>query len=52
MIHNFSSPAKSPTKDMRVIYMDGAWDMFHRGHVAVLEAAKEVSNTTCSENTI
>ena len=52
MIHNFSSDAKSPSKDMRVIYMDGAWDMFHCGHVAVLEAAKEVSNTTCSETTI
>ena len=51
MIHEFSSAAMSPTKDMRVIYMDGAWDMFHCGHVAALEAAKQVSNMAFSEAT-
>jgi ethanolamine-phosphate cytidylyltransferase len=36
---------KSPTKGERVIYIDGAWDMFHCGHVAFLEEAKKVSSS-------
>ena len=24
----------------RVVYVDGAWDMFHGGHVAILEQAR------------
>lgn len=43
MLRLFSAGTKSPTEDMRVIYIDGAWDMFHCGHVAILKAAKEVS---------
>lgn len=43
MLRLFSAGTKSPTDDQRIIYMDGAWDMFHCGHVAILKAAKEVS---------
>ena len=43
MLRLFAAGTKSPTEDMRVIYIDGAWDMFHCGHVAILKAVKEVS---------
>jgi ethanolamine-phosphate cytidylyltransferase len=33
---------KSPDDSMRVIYIDGAWDLFHPGHVAILKAARKV----------
>jgi cytidyltransferase-like protein len=42
MLQLFSAGVKAPTKDMRVIYIDGAWDLFHPGHVATLKAAREV----------
>jgi len=41
LLQLFSANVKSPTEDMRVIYIDGAWDMFHPGHVAILKAAKK-----------
>jgi ethanolamine-phosphate cytidylyltransferase len=41
MLQLFSN-VKAPTEGMRVIYIDGAWDLFHPGHVAVLEAARQV----------
>jgi len=40
MLTLFSADVQTPTKDMRVIYIDGAWDLFHPGHVAILKAAK------------
>ena len=43
MLQLFSSDVKAPAKGMRIIYMDGAWDLFHPGHVAVLKAARAVS---------
>lgn len=43
MLKLFSADVRTPTKAMRVIYIDGAWDLFHPGHVAVLKAAKAVS---------
>lgn len=43
MLKLFSPDVRTPSRDMRVIYIDGAWDMFHPGHVAVLKAAKQVS---------
>ena len=42
MLQLFSKNVRSPEKWMRVIYIDGAWDLFHPGHVAILKAAKEV----------
>uniref|UniRef100_A0A7S4AB31 ethanolamine-phosphate cytidylyltransferase n=1 Tax=Pseudo-nitzschia australis TaxID=44445 RepID=A0A7S4AB31_9STRA len=41
LLQLFSENVKTPTEDMRVIYIDGAWDLFHPGHVALLKAAKE-----------
>lgn len=42
LLQLFSANVKAPTANMRVIYIDGAWDMFHPGHVAMLKAVKEV----------
>lgn len=41
MLRLFSAGMKSPADGMRVIYMDGGWDMFHCGHVSILKEAKE-----------
>jgi ethanolamine-phosphate cytidylyltransferase len=45
LLQLFSTGIKSPTSDMRVIYIDSSWDMFHPGHVAILKSAKEVGAT-------
>jgi ethanolamine-phosphate cytidylyltransferase len=42
MLQLFSANVRTPTKDLRVVYIDGAWDHFHPGHVAILKAVKEV----------
>jgi ethanolamine-phosphate cytidylyltransferase len=42
MLQLFSAGVKAPTKGMRVVYIDGAWDLFHPGHVSILKAAREV----------
>lgn len=44
MLQLFSAGAQAPTNNMKVIYIDGAWDLFHPGHVAILKAAREVSH--------
>jgi len=41
MLRLFSAGMKAPEKGMRVVYIDGAWDMFHCGHVAILQKAKQ-----------
>lgn len=41
MLRLFSAGVKAPEKHMRVIYVDGAWDMFHCGHVSFLNQAKK-----------
>ena len=45
MLQLFSADVKAPAEGMRVIYIDGAWDLFHPGHVSTLKAAREVSRT-------
>mmetsp|Transcript_31167 Transcript_31167/g.41231 ORF Transcript_31167/g.41231 Transcript_31167/m.41231 type:complete len:527 (+) Transcript_31167:333-1913(+) len=41
MLRLFSAGVKAPPKDARVVYIDGAWDMFHAGHVSILKKARE-----------
>lgn len=41
MLQLFSADVQAPTPHMRVVYIDGAWDLFHPGHVAILRAARE-----------
>lgn len=45
LLQLFSGSIRSPTKDMRIVYIDGAWDLFHPGHVAMLKATREVRMT-------
>jgi ethanolamine-phosphate cytidylyltransferase len=40
MMRLFSGEVPAPEPSMRVIYIDGAWDLFHPGHVSILEAAR------------
>ena len=43
LLRLFSETVKVPPQDgMKIIYVDGAWDMFHPGHVSILKAAKKV----------
>ena len=48
MLQLFSAGVKAPTKGMRVIYVDGTWDLFHPGHVAFLKEARKVRGNWCS----
>ena len=43
MLRLFSVDVKHPEEGMRVIYVDGAWDMFHCGHIELLEEASKIS---------
>jgi len=41
MLRLFSAGVTSPEEGARVIYVDGAWDMFHCGHIEFLKVAKQ-----------
>ncbi|CAN0294772.1 unnamed protein product, partial [Ectocarpus sp. 4 AP-2014] len=41
MLRLFSAGVQAPPKGARVVYIDGAWDMFHAGHVAILKQARD-----------
>jgi cytidyltransferase-like protein len=47
MLQLFSSGLKAPTVGMTIVYIDGAWDLFHPRHVAILKAAREVGYHYC-----
>jgi len=46
MLTLFSDDIQAPAPGSRVVYIDGAWDLFHPGHVCILKAAREVSSTS------
>jgi ethanolamine-phosphate cytidylyltransferase len=48
MLQLFSAGVRAPTKAMKVIYIDGAWDLFNPGHVVTLKAAREVRLLQCT----
>jgi len=41
MLRLFSAGMKSPNSGAKIVYISGAWDMFHCGHVALLKEAKK-----------
>eukprot|EP00051_Salpingoeca_urceolata_P015865 m.207473 g.207473 ORF g.207473 m.207473 type:complete len:454 (-) comp18522_c0_seq4:131-1492(-) len=44
MLRLFSAGNRDPPKDAVVVYMDGAWDMFHAGHAKILEQARALGD--------
>ena len=43
-IQLFSQPLRIKPKGAKVIYIDGAWDMFHSGHIKTLERARAMGD--------
>ena len=41
------SNSKAPKADDKVVYIDGAFDLFHIGHVEILERAKVTCVCVC-----
>lgn len=44
MIRIFSQQCKEPKPDDKIVYIDGAWDMFHVGHIETLKAARALGD--------
>jgi len=42
LLKSFSADVQAPRNGAKIIYIDGTWDLFHPGHVAILKAAREV----------
>ena len=42
LLRLFSQDIRAPPKGSRIIYIDGAWDLLHPGHVNILQRASEV----------
>jgi ethanolamine-phosphate cytidylyltransferase len=47
MLQLFSASMRAPAAGMKIVYIDGVWDLFHAGHIVTLKAARAVS-TECS----
>lgn len=43
VLRQFGAGEKPCKPGMEIVYIDGAWDLFNCGHVAMLKAAKEVT---------
>ena len=44
MMKIFSSGSRAPPSDAKIVYVDGAFDMFHQGHIEFLKKAKEMGS--------
>ncbi len=44
IIRSFTSKSRNPPKGAKIVYVDGAWDMFHGGHVSILKKAREMGD--------
>lgn len=44
LLKAFSLNARPRGAKQRVVYMDGAWDMFHAGHAQILEKARKLGD--------
>ncbi|PSS36374.1 Ethanolamine-phosphate cytidylyltransferase [Actinidia chinensis var. chinensis] len=43
-IVQFSNGGKGPCPNARVVYIDGAFDLFHAGHVEILKSARQLGD--------
>lgn len=44
MLRLFSVGVREPPAEAVVVYIAGAWDMFHAGHTAILQRARQLGN--------